>query len=156
MKRHVLSGLFLGAVAVGAILAARRSAEPADPEPQTNSEKVTALLKVRRDTLKQIVDEAERDLRDGMVPAPVVSRATVDWLNAEFELAGDHAGRVAIRERIVAHLRRTEAALETAMKKTAPAPGKVRPHTESYEFLGVKAARCQAEIELLRERAKND
>ncbi len=156
LKRHVFSGLLLGVAAIGAILASQGRAQPPEAERRSDSEKLTALLKDRRDALKQIVDEAERDRRDGMVSPVVVSRATVDWLNAELDLAGDHAARVAMRERIVSHLRKTESALENVMKTAPPAPSKGRPHTESYEFLGIKAARCLAEIELLRERAKTD
>ncbi|MGE5192217.1 MAG: hypothetical protein ACM3U2_06900 [Deltaproteobacteria bacterium] len=156
MKRLVYSALLLGLPAVGAIVASRGLADPPPAERRSDAEKLTALLKERRDTLKQIVDEAERDRRDGMVSAAVVSRATIDWLNAELDLAADHAARVAVHERIVAHLRKIEAALENAANTTKPAQTRARAHSESYEFLSVKAARCQAEIALLRERAKSD
>ena len=151
MKRHVAGGLVLGVAAVIAILVSRGGADPSPTELRANAEKTTALLKERRDVLKQIVSEAERDRREGMVSAVVIFRATIEWLHAELELANDHAARIAIHEELISRLRKAEAALEKDMKQAEPGKVAARQHNESYEFLIVKAARCQAEIDLLRE-----
>ena len=144
MKRFMLSAIVagLGVCAAFAVISAR--AEPKDADPAPDAEKITALQKERRDLLREVVNSAEEGHRTGVLAYSAVSRAMTAWLNAELDLAANHAERVAVREKILTHAENVE--------KTAGEAFKVG-NADRTDLLEAKAARLQAEIDLLRERA---
>lgn len=163
MKRIIVPALVFSALVIALLFASRGLAEPPSAEDHADSEKLIALLQERRDALKQIADEAERDRREGSISTVIVAKAMIEWLHAELELTDEHAARIAIHERLVAYLRKAETAVKRDMtavkpdlKAPQPSPGKHHEHSENYEFLIIKAARCRAEIDLLREQGRND
>ncbi len=163
MKRLILLAMLFGAAAMGVFLASHGLAEPRPAERRADSEKMLALLKERRDTLKQIADESERDHREGSMSTVIVAKAMIEWLHAELDLAADRAARIAVHEQLVTYLRKAEAAVKrdmTTLKKDPKAPdpskSKHHEHSENYEFLIIRAARCRAEIDLLREQEQSD
>jgi outer membrane protein TolC len=111
-----------------------------------DAERVTELQKERRDILREAVDQAERGYRAGVVQYSSVSRIKLNWLSAELDAAPDRAARVAVRKRIVLQLRHVE---ETTVELVNAG------QAQSIDLLEAKAARLQAEIELLGEKAEN-
>ena len=146
MKRLVLSAIVAGLGFCAALLLTSERAAPKAAEPAPDAEKILALQKERRDLLREAVTSAEQAFRGGVLPYATVSRATANWLSAELDLAGNRAERIAIREKILAHTRDVEGITAETVKAALANHG---------DLLEAKAARLQAEIELLRERAKD-
>ncbi len=105
--------------------------------------KVRQLLTERRDTLQSRLDAVEASFKDGLTDTTVVIAAEIDLLDAKLELANQPADRIAIREGVVASMKRIEDWTGQQFNN-----GKAL----QQDLLLAKAERLQAEIELLRER----
>src|SRR5262249_50332354 len=116
MNRLALSAIVAGVGMCAALVMVSRTAEPKDAEPAPDAEKIVALQKERRDLLRDVVTSAEAGYRQGVLPYAAVSRATMSWLDAELELAANHAERVAIREKILTHAENVEKTAAEAVK----------------------------------------
>jgi outer membrane protein TolC len=101
------------------------------------------LLRQRRQTLRTLVDVAEKHYRTGRVPFDVVVRASNDLWEAELALAKGKEERLRLRAKIVENLRKLEDLVQARFQL-----GK----TTLDEVLSAKAARLKAEILLLAEK----
>ncbi len=119
-------------------------AEPAAVVRGADGEKLNALQLERRDVLQLAVKQAEESYRSGVMPYTSIPRTTINLLHAELDLAPDRAGRIAVRERMVTQFKEIERAVAEQVKAVA---------ADSTVLLEAKAARLQAEIDLLREAA---
>ncbi len=140
----------IGIVGLGAAIGLSVSAGFAEPTAQVrgvDEKKITALRKERRDALLEASDAAEQMYRIARSDYASVGRLKAELLNAELDLAPDHAARVAVRERLVEQLRE----IEQAVNGRVEAARAVRS-----ELLEAKAARLKAEIDLALELATPD
>jgi outer membrane protein TolC len=144
MNRIALSVVLVGLGAVAGLFVSSGLAEPPTVVRGPDAEKLTALREERRDVLRQAVKESEEAYRHGVIPYASIPRITVNLLNAELDLASDRAARVAIRERAVDQFREIEKTV--AERHNAG-------QADSMDLLEAKAARLQAEIDVLRETA---
>ncbi len=142
MNRIAFSVVLVGLGAMAGQFVSSGLAEPAAGVRGPDAERVTALRKERREVLRQAVKESEEGYRNGVMPYTSVSRITISLLNAELDLAPDHAGRVAIRERTVEQFKVIEKTVAVSVQGGT---------AENTDLLEAKAARLQAEIDLLRE-----
>lgn len=143
MNRIAFAVVLVGLCAVAGLFVSSGLAEPASVR-GPDAEKLTALRKERRDLLQQALKLTEEGYRSGVVDFSSIPRISINLLNAELDLAPDHAARVIIREQIVERFKTIE---KTAAQRVETAIA------DTTELLEAKAARLQAEIELLRERA---
>lgn len=104
-----------------------------------------ALLKERRETLRQLSQEVEQRYRSGLATLDSVIRASNLLLEAELDLAKTKAERVALCEKLVANLRQLETILESKHKVGAQGG-------ETANVLDARAARLKAEIQLAHEK----
>ena len=141
--------LTLCAIGVAAVITSAAPAAPPRPEQHETSKQLESLLKERRDTLRELVDILDGRYRAGAVTEEAVLRASGQLLGAELDLASTKAERIAIREKLVANLRRIEKVTEDQAQVGSLA---LRPD----DVLQAKAARLKAEIQLLREKASNE
>jgi hypothetical protein len=125
-------------------------ADAPQPQQDDTSKQLESLLKERRDTLSKVVDLLDARFRSGFggIKEETVLPASNHVLDAELELAPTKAKRVAIREKVVANLRKVEKFNEMRRKGPSLAPPE--------DLLQAKAARLKAEIQLLREKAGNE
>lgn len=105
---------------------------------------IKRLLSQRRDTLREIVELAEAQYRDGRGQQRDVFRAAESLIDAELDLATDKAERIALRERRLDIMKRMEE--HTRARREVAA-------VNNAEVLAATAERLKAEIELLQERA---
>jgi hypothetical protein len=144
MNRFGLSVVLVGLGIATGLFVSSGLAEPAAVGRGQDAENITVLRKERRDILQQAVEQAETLFRNARLDDESIRRIKVKLLNAELELAPDRAGRVAIRKREVEQFKAFEE-IVAARKQSARA--------QSTELLEAKAARLQAEIDLLIETA---
>jgi len=138
------------AVSILAIVIALFVSQPAATPPAKTraprldeaSQKINALQKERRDTLQQLVKLVQQRHRAGAVSSEAVLRASLKLNQAELDLAENRQRRIAVRKETVELLRRLE---KTAKQRFEIGAG------SQDEVLEARAARLQAEIELLRE-----
>ena len=142
MNRIAFAIVLAGLGIVTGLFVSSGLAEPASVR-GPDAEKLTALRKERRDVLRQAARQAEEAYRSGLIPYTSVPRITINLLNAELDLAPDRAGRVAVRERIVEQFKEIEKSV--AQHVEAGLAG------DQTDLLEARAARLQAEIDLLRE-----
>lgn len=107
----------------------------------SESDKITALLKERLVTLRQILDVTEKAHAAGTGTFDKVVEARLAVFAAELDLCRTDAERVRVLEKVVAETKRLEADAEKA---------KAPPGT----LLAAKVRRLDAEIALERVRAK--
>ena len=143
MNRIAFSVVLVGFGAVAGLFVSSGLAEPAPRTREADAEMLTALRKERVEVLRQAVKQAEESFRSGLAPHTSIQRITISLLNAELDLAPDRAGRVAVRERMVAQFKRIETIVAEQVKSAI---------AKSTDLLEAKAARLQSEIDLLRER----
>ena len=136
--RILLSGFAILAVCIG--MTALTNAENSAAAPD---EEVRKLLTERRDTLRDRLHAVEASFKIGLTETTVVVAAENELLDAELELANQPADRIAIREAVVANMKRIEDRTRQQLDNGAAL---------QQDVLLAKAARLQAEIELLRER----
>jgi ribonuclease HII len=146
MNRIALSAVLVGLGAVAGQFVSSGLAEPTTAVRGPDAEKLSALRMERRDVLRQLVKEAEEAYHLGRMPYASITRININLLNAELELATDHAGRVGIRERMVEHFREIEKSIAEFAEAGLAGGSKT-------DLLDAKAARMQAEIDLLLETA---
>jgi hypothetical protein len=108
------------------------------PEVRSINDKILAKQKERRFALRQALTIAREAMRAGMSDMSTVLRVTDTIRSAEMELATNQAERIAARERLV-ELHKENEKLAVSLEDLA---GKT-------QVLEAKAARLQAEIELL-------
>jgi hypothetical protein len=148
--------LSLLCVVVAVTIARTIAADPPAPEQKAASKQeaaltqdqaskqLEALLKERRDTLRQMVENLEVGQRSGTgITELSVLHARNELLDAELDLAKTREERVAVREKMVANLKVIEKAAEMQYRM-----GTTTPET----LLRAKAARLKAEAQLLREK----
>src|SRR5579872_3112339 len=144
MNRIAFSVVLVGLGIVTGLLVSSGLAEPTAVVRGPNEENLTALRKERRDILRQAVEQAEALHRNGRIDYASIPRITISLLNAELELAPDRAGRIAVRERTVEQFK---------MIEDAVAQARIAARAQSTDLLEAKAARLQAEIDLMLEKA---
>jgi hypothetical protein len=144
--------LLLCPMVAAIVLVSAAGADPPLPQQNETAKQVESLLKERRDTFRQLVDMLGQQHRAGIVTEVSVLRATDQLLDAELDLASTKAERIAIREKLVANLRKLEKLIEGMVQ--AGVRGADAPTIE--DALRAKAARLKAEIQLLREKAGNE
>lgn len=146
MKRLFAGSAVTGLGIILGMLLSPGLADQAATSPRGNKANLTSLLTERRDTLRQLAEEFTKRYQQGQISYAPVSQATIDWLHAELELAPDKAARVALHERIVEHFREREKAFS---KELLSGVG------QNSDLLIAKAARLQAQVDLLREEARD-
>ncbi len=144
MNRIGLSIVLVGLGVATGLLVSSGLAEPTAVVRGPNAENLTALRKERRDILRQAVKQTEVLYRAGNVEYESVSRITIKLLNAELDLAPDRAGRIALREQTVEKFKEFEKFVAARVEAA---------RAQRTDHLEVKAARLQAEIDLLLETA---
>lgn len=145
MNRTSLFVVLVGLGGLVGLFISSGLAEPTVIVRGKDAEKLTALRKERREVLRQAVRQAEEMYRSGRLPYATIPRLTVNLLNAELDLAPDRDARIAIRERVVDQLKISEEMVNQNVKSGQAA---------NTDLLEAKAARLQAEIDLLRETAE--
>ncbi len=139
----------VGLVGLGALIGLSVSAGFAEPTTEVRgpaAEKITALRKERRDALLEAHNAAEQMARNEETDYATVKRLRDELLNAELEVASDHAARVAIRKRMVDHLRGIEQLIAVAAEAGTWGGSKIN-------LFEAKADRLRAEIDLALELA---
>ncbi len=144
MNRIAFSVVLVGLGVASGLLVSSGLAQPAAVVREANPEDLTALRKERRDILRQAVEQAEVLHRSARIDDASIRRIAINLLHAELDLAPDHAARVALREQMVKQFKAIEE-LAAARVESARAM--------KTELLEAKAARLQAEIDLLLETA---
>ncbi|HEY3963816.1 MAG TPA: hypothetical protein VGM05_04615 [Planctomycetaceae bacterium] len=141
MNRIVFSIVLVGLGVATGLFVSSGLAEPAAVR-GPNAENLTALRKERRDILRQAVEQAEVLHRSAKIDDASFRRIAINLLHAELDLDPDHAARVALREQMVKQFKAIE---EIAAARVESA------RATRTELLEAKAARLQAEIDLLLE-----
>ncbi len=120
------------------------TAQTAKSEPGIDeaSAKLDTLLRQRRETLGQLVKVTTEHYRTGRTTIDSVIRASRQLLNAELELAEDRNARLAIHAKRIALLKDFERIVQTQFKAG---------DATQEDILAARAARLEAEIQLLRE-----
>ena len=134
----------VGLVGLGALIGLSVPAGLAEPTAEVrgpDAEKITALRKERRDALLEAHNTAEQMARTEDTDYATVKRLRDELLNAELEVASDHAARVAIRKRMVDRLRGIEQLIAVAAKAGTWSGTKIN-------LFEAKADRLRAEIDL--------
>ena len=142
MKRTVFS--IAGLVGLGALIGltvAAGFAEPTAGVRGADAEKITALRKERRDALLEASNAAEQNYDVGRTDYATARRLKAELLDAELDLATDHAARVAVRKRFVEQLRELEQSIAAKAAAGLVGGGKA-------VLFESKAARLKAEIDL--------
>ncbi len=115
--------------------------KPDDASSASVMQKQAALKKERRDVLQEVSREAEEVYKHGENIYLEVAYAVMSWRDAELELAQDRAARVKVREHMLEKCKRIEELAIDRFKRSQAA----------IDMGQAKAARLQAEIDLLRE-----
>ena len=141
MKSATISMLFVLVASLGVLLC-NQPAESQDQQQAAPDNRINSLLAERRETLRQLVDAITARYTAGHRTLDNVIHARNGLLDAELEMAKTSAERIQIHEDRVQNFR----ALENAVKQRHKAG-----QATIDEMLVAKAARLEAEIELLRE-----
>jgi outer membrane protein TolC len=144
MNRIAFSVVLVGLGIATGLLASPGLAEPNAAIRGPNARSVTALREERRDILRQTVEQAEVLYRNAKIDEASMRRITINLLNAELDLAPELAGRIALRKRTVEQFKAIE---EVVVARVESA------RATNTDLLEAKAARLQAEIDLLLETA---
>ncbi len=150
MNRTAFS--MIGLVGLGALIGLSVSAGFAEPTTDVrgpDAEKITALRKERRDALLEASNAAEHGYHVGRTDYATVRRLKSELLDAELDLAPNHAARVAVRKRLVEQFREIEQAIAERAVEGLAGGGR----SDLFES---KAARLKAEIDLALELATTD
>jgi hypothetical protein len=148
MKRTVFS--IAGLVGLGALIGltvAAGFAEPTAGVRGADAEKISALRKERRDALLEASNAAEEQYRVDRIDYATVRRLKAELLDAEIDLAPDHAARVSVRKRHAEQFRDIEQAIAARAASGLVGGGR----SDLFES---KAARLKAEIDLVLESAQ--
>ena len=113
----------------------------------TTSADIDLLLKERRDTFRELVFFAKRRFEQNTVEFDAVIHASNQLLDAELQLAEMHNDQVRLHEEGVKNFKDLENFARNRHKLA---------HLTFEKVLEAKAARIQAEISLLREKAQGD
>lgn len=105
------------------------------------NDKVHQLLTERRDTLQERRDSIEASFNSGRTESNILIGAELDLLDAKLELATQPNERIAILDKMVSDMKRIE---DWARGRFENGTGL------RHDVLLAKAARLQAEIDLLR------
>jgi hypothetical protein len=124
-----------------------RPVESQDSRPAAADVKINKLQVERRDTLRRLLEVVTVRHRAGQGTVDNVIRAQAGLLDAELQLARTKEERIRMHEERVKNARGLENVLEH--QYTAA-------HVSIDQWLTAKAARLQAEIDLLHEQAGND
>jgi len=143
MNRIAFSVALVGLGIATGLLVSSGLAQPTAVDRGPNSEKLTALRKERRDTLRDAADVAMALYGKARIEQGPVLRITNTLLNAELDLAPDRAARIALREQTIKQFKAIE---EVAAAQKEAARG------THMEILEAQANRLQAEIDLLLEK----
>jgi hypothetical protein len=143
MKRIVFSIILVGLGIAGGQFVSSGLAEQATVVRGADSDKVIALRTERRDVLRQAARQAEEGYRNGLSDYDSIPRITINLLNAELDLAPDRAARVIVRQRAVEQFKMFESLVAGRLEAKI---------ANSNDLLEVKAARIQAEVDLLLEK----
>jgi hypothetical protein len=138
LKRAWLAGV------AGMVLAAWVAAAPV-PQPKEESDKIKALLKERRDVLRNGVVARTQEYEAGRGTLNILLQVSRELLNAELELATTPAERFDINAGNFNAMRKIE-----KITKEGYDAGRVK----AADYYAIRAARLKAEIELLRAGAK--
>jgi hypothetical protein len=149
MNRIALSAVLVGLGAVAGQFVSSGLAEPTTAVRGPDAEKITALRKQRRDAVLEASNAAEQNYRVDRTDYATVRRLKAELLDAELDLAPDHAARVAVRKRFVEQFREIEQAIAARAATGLVGGGR----SEVFES---KAARLKAEIDLALELATPD
>ena len=147
MKRIAFS--IVGLVGLGAALGFSVSAGLTEPTTVTrgpDAEKITALRKERRDALLEASNAVEEAYRVDRIDYATVRRLKAELLDAELDLAPNHAARVVVRKQLVEQFREIEQAIAGRAATGLAGGGR----SDLFES---KAARLKAEIDLALELA---
>ena len=144
MNRIALSVVLVGMGVASGVVVSSGLAEQTTTVRGANAENLTALRQERRDTLRQAVELVVALYRNARIDQEPALRLTTTLLNAELDLAPDRAARIALREQTIKQIKALEEIAATR-KESARGP--------QFEILEAKAARLQAEIDLLLEKA---
>ncbi len=144
MNRIAFSMVLVGFGVATGLLVSSGLAEPNAVVRGPNTEKLTALRMERRDALREVAEGALARYQIARIEQEPVLRLTIALLNAELDLAPDRAARIALCEQAIKQLKAIE---ELAAGRLEASRG------TRYEILAAKAARQQAEIDLLLETA---
>jgi hypothetical protein len=145
MSRSLLALCALATVVV--VISAVAADAPPPVSPDDPAKRLESLLQERRDTLRKVVEYVDQQAERGLVDPSALAQASNQLSEAEMELAKTKAEQIAILEKRVANLSRTEAIYEK-MARLAYGKDITRTHLEA------KAARLKAEVELVREQSK--
>ena len=138
MKRAWLAGV------AGMVLAAWVAAAPV-PQPKEESDKIKALLKERRDVLRNAVEARTQEFEAGRGTLGVLLHVSRELLNAELELATTPEKRFDAYAGHFNALRK----IETITKEGYDA-GRVKV----ADYFEIRAARLEAEIQMRRAEAE--
>jgi len=144
MNRIGLSVVLVGLGVATGLLVSSGLADPTAVVRGPNADNLTALRKERRDVLRQAAEVAAELHRNARMDPESFRRITIKMLNAELDLTPDRAGRIALRERTVEQFKMIEEMVAAQVEGARAA---------RTDLLEAKAARLQAEIDLLIERA---
>lgn len=144
MGRIAFSVVLVGFGIATGVFVSSGLAEPTATVRKPNAENLMALRKERRDILRDAVKVSEALHRAGRMDFESISRITIKLLNAELDLALDRAERIALRKQIVERFKALEEVVAAQVNSA---------RAGSNELLEAKAARLQAEIDLLLESA---
>jgi hypothetical protein len=145
MNRIVFSIVLVALGVAGGQFVSSGVAEQATTVRGAGSEKLIALRTERRDALRRAAKLAEEGYRAGLSDIVLIPRIAINLVNAELDLAPDRAARVAVRERAVEQFKVIEELVTSRVVEAKIA--------NTSDLLEAKAARIQAEIDLLLETA---
>jgi hypothetical protein len=147
VSQHRLTGIALALLIL--VIAGGRTGWSVNAPPasaaEPKGEKVTALLRERLATLKEVAAEAVALYEKGSASIDQVHEADEAVLQAELDLADSPKARIAIREKLVAVAKKHEEHVSHLVKTGAGQP---------YMVLKAKVHRLEAEIALEREKEK--
>ena len=144
MNRISFSVALVGLCVATGLWVSSGLAEPTAADRGPNAENLIALRKERRDILRQAVEVADVLHRNARTDDASVRRITINLLNAELDLAPDRAGRIALREQAIKQFKAIEEVVAAQVERAV---------ATQANLLEAKAARLQAEIDLLLETA---
>ena len=130
-----LAGAILLFVLASVVVSGQRAAS------QPTADTIRDLLKKRQAVLQEAVDVAEQCHRQGEISYVALLNLRRDLVNAKLQLASGPAQRIALYEELVENMK----AVEKVMKRLHEAR-----EAAYIDYLKSKAARLQAEIDLVR------
>jgi len=141
MKSVTASLLFVIVASLGVVLCSQQ-AESQDKQQTTPDNKINSLLAERRDTFRLLVEEVNASFKVGQTSLKNVLHMRNELLGAELEMTKTNAERIRIRKEQVKNFRE----IENEVKRLFNVG-----RATNDEMLIAKAARLEAEINLLRE-----